>query len=88
LSPKKNRPVKGGQLLHVGEDLAGITRNRKTAFRRLSEDMSDWIPRASWNSYFRFVFSSLLIHLPFTCRSHCLTCTKIAKVAVRCSVCC
>ena len=71
--------------MYVGEDLAGITRNRKTAFRRLSEDMSDWIPRASWNFYFRFVHPLR----SSTCRSpavrtalHVLRSLKLPSVAL------
>ena len=71
--------------MYVGEDFAGITRNRQTAFRRLSEDMSDWIPRASWNSYFRLVHPLRLS----TCRSpavrtalHVLRSLKLPSVAL------
>ena len=45
--PPRERAVNECRL---DRNLSGFTRNKKTAFRRLSDDVSDWIPGASWNS--------------------------------------
>ena len=47
----KNRPHhRAVNECRLDRDFSGFTRNKKTAFRRLSDDVSDWIPGASWNS--------------------------------------
>jgi hypothetical protein len=50
-SPEKNRPHhRAVNECRLDRDFSGFTRNKKTAFRRLSDDVSDCIPGASWNS--------------------------------------